>query len=166
MSWFESIFQKVFWVLSWFQSILWEALESRVDLNRNSIKPLESWVNLNQIPDNLLCRELTWINSWKLLWVMSWVEIKTFWDCVDSNRKKWVVPMSDWLIYWLGIDTSLAYLWLITAKHEQMLHRFRLSVWCSRQLMIRRLPLDLLRCAMSRELFEAAGSDCIAAQEN
>ena len=64
-------------------------------LNQNSKKKHLSheliWI---KILESFLSHELIWIHSWKPLWVMGWVIIKTFWDWVESNRKKWFVPMS------------------------------------------------------------------------
>ena len=88
--------------------------ESQVNMNQNYGKPFESWVDLDDSRWNFLShesiwietmeshfsqesiwikfqetissRELIWINSWKPLWVMSWVRIKDFWSWVESNR--------------------------------------------------------------------------------
>ena len=88
--------------------------ESQVNMNQNYGKPFESWVDLDDSRGNVLShesiwietmesrfsqesiwikfqetissRELIWINSWKPLWVMSWVRIKSFWSWVKPNR--------------------------------------------------------------------------------
>ena len=87
MSWFESKFWKAFWVVSWSEPILWKAFWVVNRFTPKSLKSFESWVNLNQIPENHFESWVDWINSWKPLWAMSWVGINTLWDWIESNKK-------------------------------------------------------------------------------
>ena len=58
------------------QSIWIETMESH--FSQESI-----WIKFQE---TISSRELIWINSWKPLWVMSWVRIKSFWSWVKPNR--------------------------------------------------------------------------------
>ena len=101
MSWFESIFQ-IFWVTSRSESILQSLLSQEliwikilesflsheliwINILKSHLSHESIWIKFQKI---ILSRELVWINSWKPLWVMSLVRFKTFWDWVESNRKK------------------------------------------------------------------------------
>ena len=56
-------------------------------------KFFESWVDMNQISEIILSRELVWINSCKAIVSYELSRIKAFWDWIESNKKR-VVPMS------------------------------------------------------------------------
>ena len=101
-SWFESLSHDLiriniaesFWVMNWFELKFWNVfLKSLVIWIKIFWKLFESWADLNQIQKSIFSRELIWISSCKVIVSHELSRIKTFWDWVESNKKR-VVPMS------------------------------------------------------------------------
>ena len=75
MNWFKSIFQIVSWVMSRFGS------------NFRKVLWVMSWFEW-KYSGSFLSREPIWMNSCKAIVSHALIQIKTFWDWVESNEKK------------------------------------------------------------------------------
>ena len=86
-SWVHSNqYTRFFWVVSQYESKFWKAFRVVSGFEWKPWKLLSHESIWIEIMESHLGQESIWINSWKPLWVMSWIGIKTFWSLVESNR--------------------------------------------------------------------------------